>query len=216
MEKKSLRFILAVYAGMALIMSLNLVCPLSAKGEKTAAQLVTECNAKIRQAGGLTAVFSMSSSGQTVNGRMKTSGSKFVIDTPTTSTWYDGKSMWTYNSRSRETTVVSPTSAELAETNPLLLINSKISQYSVSYAKNQKAGSKTIVMTPKTKGSGIKSMHVSISTSTFLPTKLVAVQASGGTITINLSSIKTGQGHPDTTFAYPKSKYPKVPVVDLR
>lgn len=184
--------------------------------EQTASQLIASCNAKIRQAGGISAIFSMTSGNQSTNGSLKTTGSKFVIDTPTASTWYDGNSMWTYNSRTKETTVVKPTPAELAETNPLLLISSKISQFSVSYAKNRKAGCMTVVLTPKTKGTGIKSMHIDINAKTNLPEKLVAVPASGQTISITLSSIKTAQKYTDATFVYPKSKYPKATIVDLR
>lgn len=205
------RAILLVAIGILL-----LTFPFKVRAGQTAAQLISAVNAKIKQSGCLTATFSMTSGNQTVSGTLKTSGNKFAIETPAVSTWYDGKSMWTYNPRSKETTLVSPTAAELAEANPLMLISSKISEFTATYAKTQKSGLKTVVLTPKTKRTGIKSMHVSINNVTSLPVKLVAVPSSGQTITLTLSSVKTCQNHPASTFTYPKSKFPKVTVVDLR
>ncbi len=216
MESISRHHIFKVLLKMCCVFMLLGVAPLSAVAEQTAAQLVAASNAKIKQAGGITAVFNMSSGNQTTSGTLKTTGTKFVINTPGVATWYDGKSMWTYNAHTKETTLVNPTPSELAETNPLLLISSKLSQYTVSYAKKSQPGCQTVVLVPKTKGAPVKSMHVSINKKTGLPEKLVAVPSSGATITVTLSSIKTSQKHSDATFVYPKAKYPKVTVVDLR
>lgn len=158
----------------------------------------------------------MSSGGQKTSGIIKTEGTKFAIETKSMSTWYDGKSMWTYNPRSNETTLVRPTQAELAETNPLHLISSRISQFTASYAKNQTAGVKTIVLTPKSKQTGFKSLHLTVDPKTMLPVKLVAVPTSGQAVTVSLSSVKTGLKHPASTFVYQKSRYPKATIVDLR
>ncbi len=202
--------------GMWAVVLLTLLLPVYSHAEQTAAQFVNSCSAKIKQAGGISAVFSMEADGQAINGTMKSSGSKFVLDTPTVATWYNGKDMWTYNSRSGETTLLTPTPAELSEANPLLLITSKLGAFTASYAKTHPAGMKIVVLVPKTKGTGMKSVHVTVNPKTMLPVKLIAVPTSGRKITISLSSVKTGQKHADAVFNYPKAKYPKVKIVDLR
>ena len=208
--------ILRFASGMWLVMLVAVLSPALSRGEQTAPQLINACSAKIRQSGGITAGFSMTSDGHSVNGTLKTTGTKFALETPGTATWYDGKSMWTYNQSTGETTLVSPTPAELSEANPLLLITSKLSSFTATYAKTHPAGLKTIVLMPKSKGTGMKSIHVTVNPKTLLPVKMVAVPTSGRAITIALNSVKTGQKHADSAFQYPKSKYPKVKVVDLR
>lgn len=210
-QKTGLRTVLSI-AALVIVMFI----PFVAEAQQTASQLITQCKDKLGKSGGLTVGFTMTSGGNTVKGSVKTSGEKFAVTTPASATWYDGSRMWTYNPRSRETTLVTPSRAELNETNPLLIISSNLSGYTATFAKSQTAGKKTVILTPRTKGTGMKSLHVTINSKNLLPEKLVAVPASGQTITVNITSLKTGETHASSSFVYPASKYPGVTVVDLR
>lgn len=165
---------------------------------------------------GLTASFCIDYGSQKISGTIKASGKRFALQTSSSSTWFDGKSMWTYNAKNAETTLMTPTPQEVAEANPLSLVNSYSSNFTASYAKSQIKGCKTIVLTPKSKQTGYKSVHVTIPDGSVFPTKLVINPASGQKITVSITQVKKGERLSDATFVYPKSKYPKVEIVDLR
>ena len=171
---------------------------------------------RINNAGGISASFCIDSGSQRISGTLKALGNKFALQTSASSTWYDGKQMWTYNSNNRETTLMLPTAAEVAEANPLSIVNTYGSSFTASFAKTQVKGCKTIVLTPKSKKLGYKSVHVTIPDSSSLPSKIVIVPTSGQRITVSVTKAETGRSFAASTFVYPAAKYPKVEIVDLR
>lgn len=183
---------------------------------ETADGMLKKIAAAINEAGGLTASFTLDYGQQNIAGTLKTSGRKFALQTPKSSTWYDGRNMWTYNAGSNETTLMTPTSQEVAEANPLSIVNSYSSSFTAAFAKTHPKGSKTIVLTPKSKHIGYKSVHVTIPDGSSYPSKLVVIPSSGQKVTVSISQVKTGQKLPESTFTYPKTKYPKAEIVDLR
>ncbi|MDE6290216.1 MAG: outer-membrane lipoprotein carrier protein LolA [Muribaculaceae bacterium] len=170
----------------------------------------------INEAGGLNAMFTLDYGQQKISGSLKSSGKRFTLITPSTSTWYDGKNMWTYNSKNNETTLTTPTAQEVGEANPLSIVDSYSSSFTAAFAKSQSKGSKTIVLTPKSKHIGYKSVHVTIPDGSSFPTKLVVIPSSGQKVTVSISQVKSGLKLADNVFTYPKSKYPNVEIVDLR
>lgn len=188
---------------------------LSATAE-TADGMLRKAASAVNGAGGLSASFTLDYGQQKLSGTLKASGKRFTVQTASTSTWYDGKSMWTYNSRNNETTLMTPTAQEVGEANPLSIVNSYSSQFTAAFAKGQAKGSKTIVLTPKSKQTGYKSVHVTIPDGSSFPSKLVVIPSSGQKVTVTISQVKTGLKLPESTFTYPKTKYPKTEIVDLR
>lgn len=188
----------------------------SAQSAESADAVLKKAAAAINGAGGLTASFTLDYGQQKMTGTLKSSGKKFALLTSTSSTWYDGKNMWTYNPKNKETTLMIPTSQELAEANPLSIVNTYSNSFTASYAKSHSKGSKTIVLTPKSKQIGYKSVHVTIPDGSSFPSKLVIIPSTGQKVTVSISQVKTGQNHPAATFIYPKAKYPKAEIIDLR
>ena len=178
--------------------------------------MLKKAAAGINGAEGLTASFTLDYGTQKVSGTLKASGKKFALQTSSTSTWYDGKRMWTFNARNNETTLMTPTPQEVAEANPLSIVNSYSASFTAAFAKSQTKGSKTIVLTPKSKQLGYKSVHVTIPDGSTFPSKLVVVPTSGQKVTVSITQVKKGQKLPESTFVYPKSNYPKAEIVDLR
>lgn len=188
----------------------------SSVAAETADGLLRKAAAAINGSTGLSASFTLDYGSQKVTGTMKAAGKKFALQTSSTSTWYDGKSMWTYNSKNAETTLMTPTAQEVAEANPLSIVNSYSANFTAAFAKTQTKGSKTIVLTPKSKQSGYKSVHVTIADGSTFPSKLVVIPSSGQKVTVSITKITNGLKLPAATFVYPKAKYPKVEIVDLR
>ena len=209
MEKKAtLRYILAF------IMMISGWSVMS--GGETATQIATRAAQLLQRASGVRAEFSLESQGQKLTGTLKSAGSKFAITTPGMSTWYDGKTMWTYNSRVGETTVNTPTAAEVAETNPMSLISANGSLFTAYYAKKQPAKGRRIVLMAKGRELGIKSVAVTIADGTYMPVNIVVTPLKGTPTTVNIKSISTKSNFTVSDFVYPSGKYPKAEIVDLR
>lgn len=183
---------------------------------QTADAVLKKVSAAISNAGGLSSGFAMSSGGTTLKGTLKSDGDRFSIETPSSSVWFDGKTMWTHNSRTNETTVTTPTATELAEANPLHLVKAYTGSFTAAFAKSQTKGSKTIVLTPKSKKLGYKSVHVTIPDGSSFPSQLVVIPSSGQKIVVRISSVKTRQKYAAAAFAYPSARYKGVEIVDLR
>ena len=189
---------------------------LSVAAAETADGMLKKAASGITGTSGLTASFTLDYGSQKVSGTMKAAGRKFALLTSSTSTWYDGKNMWTYNARNGETTLMTPTQREVAEAKPLSIVNSYSTDFTAAFAKSQTKGCKTIVLTPKSKRSGYKSVHVTIPDGSAFPSRLVIIPSSGQKVTVSVSKVTKDCKLPDATFVYPKSKYPNVEIVDLR
>lgn len=201
---------------ICILLLLSFIMGCGSLSAQTADAVLKKTAAAIKGADGLSASFTLTSGSQKISGSMKSASGKFSLVTSTISTWYDGKTMWTYNSKTNETTVMTPTQAELAEANPLYLVNSYSGNFTASFAKTQPKGAKAIVLTPKSKKLGYKSVHITISDATNLPSQVVVVPLSGQKITITVAQVKTRQKLQASAFTYPKSKYPGAEIVDLR
>lgn len=205
---KFLRYILIVFIVGGL--------SFGASAAETAEGMLKKAAAAINGAGGLTASFTLDYGQQRITGTLKAAGKKFAIQTSSSSTWYDGKNMWTYNPKNNETTIITPSAQEVAEANPLSMVNSYSVSFTAAFAKDKTKGSKTIILTPKSKRSGYKSVRVVIPQGSSLPSKLIIVPTSGQTVIVTISQVKRGQNYTDATFTYPKTKYPKTEIIDLR
>lgn len=181
----------------------------------TAEETLKKAHDKLATAKSVTADFKIKQSDKSFSGKLTSKGSKFSIISSYSSNWYDGKDLWTYNPSSSETTVIKPSSSDLALANPLLYLNSS-SNYKATLPKQKKKGMETLILVPKTKGSGVKNITLDLDPKTYLPTAITLVTSSGQTISVTISNIKLNSAIDDSAFTYPKSKYPKSKIVDLR
>lgn len=188
-------------------------------GEASLAATPGEALAKAKKAisgaSSLTADFSLKAQGNTVKGKILSKGKKFAVNTNSTSSWYNGTDLYTYQPSKSETTIFRPTATELAEVNPLLYINTA-DNFKVLGTKAKKAGVESIVLMPKNTSSGIKSVTIDLDSKTFLPKMLTIVPSSGGNMVVTISSIKLNSNIPDSSFNYPKQNYPKAKLIDMR
>ncbi|MCM1152891.1 MAG: outer-membrane lipoprotein carrier protein LolA [Muribaculum sp.] len=149
------------------------------------------------------------------SGTITSQGKKFSVVTTSGGSWYNGKDLWSYNPGTSEVTVVNPSSAELQETNPMMYINAG-SQFNIAFASSSPAGTKTLNLTPKSKKLGVKSVILVVNAKTMHPVKITVNPSSGKAFIINVSKIVLGKKYGASAFNFPKSKYPRAQIVDLR
>lgn len=187
----------------------------TATAAETANQVMNRASAAFRNARTLTAKFAMSGASGNMSGTFYKSGSKFAVVSGGASTWYNGKLMYSYNPQTGETTLVTPSASEVAESNPFSIIASMSSQFTAAYAKQQPAGSTVLVLLPKSARSNIKKVVLTLDKRRCVPTKVVMTH-SGGTTTVAISNYSVGVRVAASVFEYPRSKYPKAKIIDLR
>lgn len=183
----------------------------------SADEVLKRASSALTSGNGVTAAFTaVSDGGNALKGTFSMAGRKFALITPEYASWYNGSDLWSFSDQTGETTLSTPTADELLEINPFEIV----SRYSQSFtAKGVKApdGKEAVALTPKSKNATVKRAVVTVSKSTWLPTSIVIDFASGGNITVNVTSIsKPAAPIGQTVFEYPLMMYQGVEVIDLR
>lgn len=201
------RFILAAIVAIAGVAT--------ASAAETATQVMNRASSAFRGAKSITATFTMTGASGNMSGTFSMSGGKFAVVTSGASTWYNGRLMYSYNPQTGETTLVAPTASEVAESNPFSIIASMASQFTAAYAKQQPAGTTVLVLLPKSAKSNIKKVVLTLDKKRCVPKKVVMTH-NGGTTTVSISRWAANVKVAASTFEYPKGRYPKARIVDLR
>lgn len=194
---------------------ITFLASIDAKASLTAEEVIKKAASVINDSKSITVDFSLSSNGQSTKGVVKSMGKKFAMTLPEVSTWYNGKDLYTYNPRIKETTVVVPTAQELLESNPLLYVKGGAGGYIYSFSTEKQNGKYIVDLKPRSKKSTFEKLTITIDSKTFKTEKIVVKMSNNQTV-INVTSFRIGEKLPDSDFEYPKAKYPKVEIVDLR
>lgn len=202
---------------ISLALFLTLFCfPLAwGQGNLSAVQILQKAENLIAGAKGVEASFTIYNSGYSGGGEIKTLGGKFKVTLPDVEVWYNGKDLYTYNKRSQETTVVEPDAEELEASNPLAYVAGASKKYNVSFSTVKKQDRYVLELLPKAKGE-IKRITLTLKKNDFAPEKIVVEPKSGSPITAEIKSFKTSSSLSASEFEYPKAKYSKVELIDLR
>lgn len=197
------------------VLSLTTLISVAAVRQETATQLMVRCCNAYKSARSLQATFSMSGVLGNTSGMFCSSGSKYSFITGDFSTWYNGKTIWSYNPRTNETSIFTPDTEEIAQNNPFSIITSMASNFRATYAKQQPVGTKVLVLIPQSVKSQIKKVVLTLDAKRCTPRKIVLTDSSG-TTTITVSKFSANINIPSLTFSYPQNKYPKAKIIDLR
>lgn len=182
---------------------------------ETATQLMNRVSNSFRNASTISATFSVKGAMGNTSGNFYYSHGKYAVITGGASAWYNGKDMWTYNPRTSETTIVTPSQQEVAENNPFSIISSMAGSFNAQYAKSQPAGKTVLVLIAKSSKNSIKKVVLTLDSKRMVPTALV-ITGKGGVTNVTVSKLVAGTKLSSSLFEYPKSKYPKAKIVDLR
>lgn len=196
---------------------ITLICLFSVFGNaaETAQQVLSRASTAFRNAKALTASFTMAGAMGSTSGTFYYSAGKFAVITGAASTWYNGRNMWSYNPRTAETTVMKPSAEEASENNPFAIVGAMSDSFIPAFAKSQPAGTVVLVLLPKNSRNSIKKCILTLDKTRLTPVKVQITDASGTTL-VNVSKFVSGKSLAASLFEYPKSKYPKAKIVDLR
>ena len=196
----------------------------SAAGKDRETRKVLDATAeRIRKAGPLSIQFTATSLLGNVNqgstsGTMDISGRKFFMKTEDMLTWFDGKTQWTMEIGDNEVDMTEPTGTELQMINPYAFVNIykqgfnyKMKQGTLS---NGKQGYKIILNADNAK-QDIREMFLEVDKQ-YNPVRISIRQGKKQWVRLVVNRFAGGQSFSADHFTFPKSKYPKAEIIDLR
>ena len=144
------------------------------------------------------------------SGDITLKGNRFRLTLAGNETKYDGKTQWMYMSEYNEVSVTEPTTDELRELNPLVMIEHYVATDRIAMGENGE-----INFYPQTpKGSEYFKVELHLNRLN-LPTRLIVHQSNGNKITIHFEELRKSSVD-NSFFVFDVSKYPNVEVNDLR
>ena len=156
---------------------LSVVVFVKAIAADTADALLGRAADKLRASKSVTAQFTLSAGGNKSAGKIILAGERFHVSTADLTTWYDGNTQWTYVPSADEVNITTPTPEELQQVNPFAIINAFRRSYKASFA-GKTATTRTILLSSTAKAAEIKTVTVTLNTSTLYPIR-IAINLSG-------------------------------------
>lgn len=201
-----------------------LTLPVLAQQQAQAKVVLDKTAAAFTKAGGIKAEFDIKSfsKGRLVggaNGTIQLKGQKFLLKTEDVTTWFDGKTQWSYLSGSDEVNVTNPTEAELQSANPYALL--QVYQHGFNY---KLGGTKTfrgksvyeVVLTAITRTQDTQRMVLYVTKDSYQPLYIMMEQRDKNRSEITVTGYQAGQKYTDGLFVFDKKQYPRAEIIDLR
>jgi outer membrane lipoprotein-sorting protein len=152
-------------------------------------------------------------------GKALIKGNKFKIESGEGTTWFDGKTQWTYVKNNNEVNVSNPDGEELAAVSPVSILNLYKSGFSLSSKGTTTDKGRSVYkieMKPQKKNTGVNRYLILIDKQTFHISSITIDSKNGNNTTISILKYQSGLSLADKTFIFDKKEYPQAEVVDLR
>lgn len=202
---------------LCLLVALCMGQAAAAQENNEARQLLDRVADTFRQAGGVEIAFEVRAPEGTSEGHIRLKGEKFRLDTEGITTWFDGRTQWTYLENSDEVNVSEPTAEELQSINPYAWLAVYKDGYTLKMGEQADPRLHKVVMTATRRGSELQCLILYVDKQTLRPTKLSLVRRGDREAAVVLvRSYRTGQTYDDALFAFDKRAYPTAEVIDLR
>lgn len=195
-----------------------------AQKEQRAKDILDKTSSILSKDSGIKATFLLKNyrrnklSGQT-KGTISLKGNRFVLEMPGTTTWFNGKTQWTYVTENEEINVSTPTEEELQSINPYSFINlykkGFVCQLNGTGLYKGKSIYK-ILLTPENKKQDISQIELLIEESSYQPVFIRVSSKGGDEMNIDILSYLPKQNLPDSSFTLDTKRYPHAEIIDLR
>lgn len=158
-----------------------------------------------------------SSKPSVMGGTFLMKGNQFTFSTKEMQVYFDGKTQWAFMPDINEVFITSPTEKELAETNPLALLQAYSTKSTAQYIKNNAVkDAYTIELTPRDKTSDIKKIQVVVNKKSYFPQTIQLADKKGMISTLALTKFQKGVKTDEKTFTFNSSVYKDIEINDLR
>ncbi len=180
----------------------------------TSADILASACREMKNAKSLKASFTVTGNGQSSAGDITIDGNCFYLTTPEMTTWFDGKTQWSYSPAAGEVSVSEPTTEELEQINPFAIMDGLQKQFN-GRRITAPIGTDRLELTPKGK-SDYSKVILTLNASTHLPAEITFTTTDRTTTTIKILSLSKIKAPSPATFRFNPKKYPLAEIIDLR
>ncbi len=191
-----------------------LILPCFAQKDAQAKKILDQTTAAFSAAGGIKATFSIKAGNSQTKGVIELKNNKFVLNTNDATTWFDGKTQWSYLKHTEEVNISNPSEDELQSMNPYTLLG--IYKKGFNYQLNGTVGNNyKITLIPENKKHTISRIVLLISKKNYQPQHITLEQGKTRS-EISVISFQTNQSFSESLFKFNKKNYPHAEIIDLR
>ncbi len=194
-----------------------------AQKDETAKTILDKVSAMVAGAGGIEADFEVTTSrpGMYIRekGKIRVKGDKFLLEAGGVTTWFDGKTQWSYFEENDEVNISEPTAAELRSINPYLLLDSYKKGYNYKYEGRetmQGVATDKVVLTSGSAKEELVKLTLFIAPATSRPLRIVAEMRDKTVSEITLLDFRDRRNFEDGLFRFNRSSFPDAEIIDLR
>lgn len=201
-----------------------LTLPVFAQQQAQAKVVLDKTTAAFQKAGGVKAdfsvkVFTKSRLAGESEGVIQLKGEKFMLKTAEGTTWFDGKTQWSYLAGSDEVNVSNPTGAELQSLNPYALLQIYQRGFGYKLGNTKTFHGKQVyevILTATVKEQDLARIVLYVTKDSYQPLYILAEQRDRNRSEITIADYQTGQRYADSVFVFDKKQYPQAEIIDLR
>lgn len=154
-----------------------------------------------------------------IQGCIYIKNNKFLLQLPSNTTWFDGKTQWTYLPANEEVNISNPTPEELQSINPYSFIYLYKKGYNYQYAGSKICNGKKsseIKLTAQSPKNDIQTVVLYVDNHNYQPIFIKIEDKNKNCNMINVLSIKKDINLRDNQFVFNKKQYPNAEIIDLR
>lgn len=141
---------------------------------------------------------------------------KFVLQLESVKIFFDGKIQWTYVSTNNEVSITEPTEEELAEINPILILQDYYKKCTIRFSQKEKVVNAHIIELTPNEPSDFDEIIVATDKNDGKPLLIKLTKQDTFSILVKFSDFKQVVNISDNTFVFDKSQYKDVFENDLR
>lgn len=175
--------------------------------------------AAFQKAGSVRIAFTFQAAEGSSTGTIRLKGNKFLLETGEGTTWFDGRTQWSYLASSDEVNISEPTPEELQSINPYSLLSLYKQGYGLKLEKADAPQLKSchkVVLTAQDRKRDLQCVILYVTKDTYRPTRVSMARRGGDTATLFVDAYKTGEVYPDSLFVFDKKAHPTAELIDLR
>lgn len=184
--------------------------------ENEAEALLDRMAERIHCSNGIWIQYSAQSDEGSSEGVIRLKGGKFLLKSPGMTTWFDGRTQWTYLEANDEVNISEPTSEELQSFSPFVWIGLYKQGYTLQLEPSGKRAS-VIVMKAVDPDTDLQQVRLYVEHIELFPIEIrMRRKDSSEDILIKVKECKMDENYPDSIFVFNKKDYPTAEVIDLR
>ncbi len=203
------------------LVAFTLCLPTMAQKSSDVKKILDATAKKINSAKCIEASFKMTSFAGTTEqgsgtGTIQLKGKKYKINTGDQTSWFDGKTLWSYSSDIEEVNVSIPTRKELQTMNPYAFVGLYKNGYKYTMKKEMYNGKEMydVKLVAEKANSDIPEVIITI-TKDYRPV-CIRMRIGKNWSRISITKFNTTKNFSDSMFTFPASEYPDAEIIDMR